>query len=76
MRKIGTILSVKQGNRVQVVDYTDRANMKEIGGFYICPTILNSDKYNLAKYVAVQVYEVVVDKLGEGIEYTLDAEDF
>lgn len=76
MRKIGTILSMKHGNRVEVIDYTDRANSKEIGAFYLCPVILHSGKENLTQHVAEKVYEVVVDKLGEGIEYTLDAEDF
>jgi len=76
MRKIGTILSMKHGNRVQVIDYTDRANSKEIGAFYLCPVILRNGGDALDQYVAGQVYEVVTDKLGEGIEYTLDAEDF
>jgi len=76
MRKIGTVLSMKYGNRVEVIDYTDRANQKEIGAFYLCPVILRNGGDTLNQHVAGQVYEVVVDKLGEGIEYTLDAEDF
>jgi hypothetical protein len=76
MRKIGTILSMKHGNRVEVIDYTDRTNSKEIGAFYLCPIILSGSSSALDQHITEKVYEVVVDKLGEGIEYTLDAEDF
>lgn len=76
MRKIRTILSMKNDNRVEVIDYTDRTNSKEIGAFYLCPVILRNGGDVLNRYVAEQVYQVVAEKLGEDVHYILDNKDF